>query len=231
MVNRIFKNKLTRGLAQDLERISISTDIGFWKIAKQLAGERKILLSFREMWNLYDGVRKTARLSGDIAELGVFSGGSAKLICQAKGNRRLHLFDTFAGLPSNNYEINKINQGDINGGALKEVRGYLSEYSGLYFYEGIFPYTTVDLKRPVNFSFIHLDADIYEATLEGLKFFYPIMVKSGIILIHDYNAVHLPGVKRAVNEFLKDKPEKIVNLRNKPFSRYYLADQAMIVKQ
>ena len=34
-----------------------------------------------------------------MAEVGVYQGVSAKLICEAKGDKELHLFDTFEGLP------------------------------------------------------------------------------------------------------------------------------------
>ena len=41
----------------------------------------------------------TGKVTGDIAEVGVYKGGSAKIICSAKGDRHLHLFDTFAAFP------------------------------------------------------------------------------------------------------------------------------------
>lgn len=43
--------------------------------------------------------------------------------------------------------------------------------------------------------------DLYQPTIEGLKFFYPRMSSGGIILVHDYNNVRWPGVSKAVNEF------------------------------
>ena len=41
--------------------------------------------------------RFTKKIDGDIAEVGTYRGGSAKLICEAKGEKKLHLFDTFEG--------------------------------------------------------------------------------------------------------------------------------------
>ncbi len=43
---------------------------------------------------------RTEKIKGELAEVGVYKGGSAKLICEAKGNSILHLFDTFEGLPN-----------------------------------------------------------------------------------------------------------------------------------
>lgn len=242
MISRLFTRNTIIRLSQVFMRFIITSDIRFLRLSKQLFCEKKILLGFREMWNLYDAVKKTERLPGDVAELGVYSGGSAKLMCEAKGQKSLYLFDTFCGLPANNFSTNKIKEGEINGGALKEVKDYLIKYANVFFYEGIFPESTVRLKnRLPNFSLVHLDADIYEATLDGLKFFYPLMVKNGIILIHDYQSGHLPGVKKAVSEFLKNKPEKIINLQgkgitvfsavNEVINRFYDSVQGMIIKQ
>lgn len=232
MIKRLLKNNFTKKLARGVERFMICPDVRFKKLSKRLTDERKILLSFREMYNLYDKVRKTAKLEGDIAELGVYSGGSAKLICEAKGDRALRLFDTFCGLPDNDVTVNKISGGEIRGASLAQVKDYLLAYNNVYFYEGIFPDSAVQLKDKLpRFSLVHLDADIYEATLVGLKFFYPLMLKKGIILIHDYGAMHLPGVKKAVVEFLKDKPEKVIELGKGAFIRFYPAVQAMIIKQ
>jgi len=48
----------------------------------------------------------------------------------------------------------------------------------------------------------------YVHTLNGLKFFYDRMVPGGILVSDDYNSpISEPGVKRAIDEFFKDKPE------------------------
>ncbi len=236
------KNIIIINMGRVFARFIIAFEIKFKRLVRQLSGEKKILLGFGEMWNIYYRVKNTAMLPGDIAELGVFSGGSAKLICEIKGRRSLHLFDTFSGLPPNEFSINKINRGEIRGGSLSEVKDYLAKYDNIFFYEGIFPDSVVELgKKSLRFSFVHLDADIYESTLDGLKFFYPLMVKNGVILIHDYYNRYLPGAKKAVSEFLKDKPEEIIvlqgkaitgfNLANKVINRFYYSDQAMIIKK
>jgi len=50
-------------------------------------------LAFKLLW--------LSLFNGDIAEVGVYQGGSAKLICEARNeNKVLYLFDTFEGLPT-----------------------------------------------------------------------------------------------------------------------------------
>ena len=72
------------------------------------------------------------------------------------------------------------------------------------------------------FSFVHLDADLFEPTKNGLEFFYPRVSSEGIILIHDYNA--WPGCRKAVDEFFFLKKESPIPMPDKSGS-------AIIVKQ
>lgn len=65
--------------------------------------------------------------------------------------------------------------------------------------KGFFPDTALNVKD--FFCYVHLDMDIYQSTMDGLKFFWPRMVEQGIIMIDDYYNDHCPGVKKAVDEF------------------------------
>lgn len=59
----------------------------------------------------------------------------------------------------------------------------------------------------------------FQSILDCLEFFYPRMSHGGIILSHDYT---FKGVKRAFDEFFKDKPEVVIKL---------FGSQCMVVKQ
>lgn len=52
-----------------------------------------------EAYQIHNAVVATRDVPGALAEVGVFRGGTARVICEAKGERTLHLFDTFEGLP------------------------------------------------------------------------------------------------------------------------------------
>jgi O-methyltransferase len=154
-----------------------------------------------------------------MAELGVFQGSSAQIICEAKGDRALHLFDTFAGLPQPG-EIEKrfLRRGQFSA-SLPAVQGLLEGYANVSFHGGVFPHSARGLDG-VRFSLVHLDGDLYSSTLAGLEFFFPRMVPGGIIIAHDYST--LPGVEQAFTEFLADRPEAVIELPT---------TQAMIVVQ
>ena len=66
---------------------------------KKIRAETELLLEDIEAYYIYMAVKRTQKVPGDIAEVGVYKGGSAKMICSAKGDKHLHLFDTFEGLP------------------------------------------------------------------------------------------------------------------------------------
>jgi|GEM_PF-773003 len=189
----------------------INCDDDFKKLSQKLYLEGRTCLSVREMWNIYNWVKKTEHINGDIAEVGVYKGGSAKIISEVNKNRKLYLFDTFEGIPENDFSINQINNGELCDSSLDNVKSYLSKYNNIEYFKGVFPDSAANFKKQA-YSFVHLDTDIYEATLAGLEYFYPLVRPGGIILTHDYRTKHLPGVKKAFDEFFKNKPETIIEL-------------------
>lgn len=52
-------------------------------------------------------------------------------------------------------------------------------------------------------ALLHLDMDVYEPTRAALEKLWDRMVKGGVVVIDDYNAVG--GATRAVDEFLESK--------------------------
>lgn len=175
-------------------------------------GFTKPLLSFREMCNIYSLVKKTAQVPGDLAEVGVYRGGSAKIICEAKGDRPFHLFDTFSGLPTPDSSVDILHkEGQMKDTSLEQVMSNLVGYPNLFFYEGLFP-ETADPVHDHAFSFVHLDTDLYQSTKDCLEFFYERLSVDGIILAHDYSSINNPGVRKAFDEFFTGKPEAIIRL-------------------
>jgi hypothetical protein len=168
-----------------------------------------LLMTIREMINLYRVIRKTEHHDGDIAEVGVYRGGSAAIFAHFKGNRHLHLFDTFEGLPEVNKEKDILHKGEMHNTSEQLVRDLLKGYDNFSIYKGIFPFTSDPIKNK-SFSLVHLDTDLYEPTLESLKFFYPRMQKGGIIITHDYSDILTPGVRDAFDEFFAKKPESVI---------------------
>ncbi len=198
-----------------------ATDRDLLVSVSEVARQDRAAMSTHEMINLYRFARQAAGLPGDIAELGVYKGGSARVMGLAtKGTKRLHLFDTFSGIPESTPGVDSVGVGDIAHG-LEDVRRYLVGLP-VQFYPGMFPGTAAALPQDLRFCLVNLDADTYVSTLRALEFFYPRMARRGIICMHDYYSQSCLGVAKAVDEFFADKPEVPIGLWH---------SQAVVAKQ
>lgn len=180
----------------------------FVKQLAKIRTETELLLEDIEAYHIYMTVKRTQKIPGDIAEVGVYMGGSAKIICSAKGDKALHLFDTFEGLPKVD-EIDMVwpfYEGKF-AASFEDVKKYLQDNTNVYFYKGIFPGTSDPIKDTM-FSMVNLDVDCYESTKQCLEFFYSRMNRGGIILSHDY--INTPGVRKAFDDFFEDKTEPVI---------------------
>ena len=197
--------------AGNIEIISYTNiDKSFSVLIKEIKAEKRILLHVVEAYHLYSFVKATANIEGDIAEVGVYKGGSAKIICETRDNSKsIHLFDTFEGLPYETTEkIDEVYEKGHCAASFDDTKEYLSEYNNVYFYKGIFPLTATPVKDKV-FSFVNLDVNVYRSTFDCLTFFYIRMSPGGIIISHDYTS---KGIKKAFDIFFKDKPEVVIKL-------------------
>ena len=154
------------------------------------------------------------RVEGDIAELGVYKGESARLLHLMAPGRNLHLFDTFGGFTSTDlqvengeaaaYSTKNFADTSINK-VLKKIGG---DPSKLHVHAGYFPESASGLEH-VRYALVSMDADLYNPTQAGLAYFYPRLSPGGVILIHDYNH-KWEGLVKAVDEFMQSIPETLV---------------------
>lgn len=179
------------------------------KLIRRVRKECRSLITGFEAFFVYSVAGAQRHRDGVMAEVGVYRGGSARLISEAKGDVPLHLFDTFEGLPEPTEAEQRVHREHQFTCDLETVKTNLEGYSNVHFHPGRFPETGTDVQDE-KFSFAHFDVDLYESTLGCLEFFYPRMVPGGIMLSHDYSI--LTGVKQAFDEFLADKPEQPIEL-------------------
>lgn len=159
-------------------------------------------------------------LEGGIAEVGTYKGGTAYYINMFSKGKPVFLFDTFEGIPLKS-EIDKHAIGDFGGTSYEQVKKQFSDSDNVSVVQGVFPNSANGVIQPSDkFCFVHLDADQYESTMEGLNFFYNKVVPNGVIVFDDWG--WLPGVDKAINDFFADKPEK-------PIQSTYM--QCFIIKQ
>lgn len=186
----------------------------------QLPGEPR-----REIVNLdaWDSVRRDMlvlllrdiverQVPGDIAELGVYKGHTAKLIHRYLPDRMLHLYDTFEGFDPEDvaHESEVSNRRPprrlFSDTSVKAVLRYVNPRNGsVHIHKGIFPASVPESEHDIRYCFVHIDADLCAPIMAGLQHFYPRVEQGGYIVIHDFNA--WPGARRAVTDFFKDRPE------------------------
>jgi O-methyltransferase len=179
------------------------------RLVRKTRSERRSLMNAYEAYTVYSLAKAYRDLPGDMAEVGVFQGASAKLICEVKGDARLHLFDTFEGLPKASKSDGRVHDENQYHCSLDSVKEYLAAYGNVFFHKGRFPDSTADMEER-RFSLVHMDVDLYESTLACLQYFYPRMLGGGVMISHDYSL--LAGVSKAFTEFFAGKTEKPIEL-------------------
>jgi O-methyltransferase len=168
------------------------------------------LVDYPRLNKIRELVKQTEHLPGDIAEVGVYKGGTAYLICSLT-KKDVVLFDTFEGMPAVDESKDRHKEGDFSDTSRDDVDELLDRFDNAFIFEGIFPKETAYyLDQDEVYSFVHLDCDIYTSVKESLEFFYPRMVPGGVIVFDDYGEPNCPGAKLAVDEFMVDKPEWLV---------------------
>ena len=171
--------------------------------------------------------RKCLEVEGDYVELGCYRGDTSLMLAEIlreynvgiveksveKPAKKLWIYDSFEGLPEKTEKDQSALGEDFKAKELfvtkREVKerflraGYkLPVIKKAWFNE----LEGQDLPDKIAFAF--LDGDFYESIRDSLKLIDKKMTKNGIIVIHDYLNPALPGVKRAVDEWLTNKQVK-----------------------
>ena len=204
-------------LKTDFDKIIIASLSGYEAIPMQLQSEygiarekidnsycRIVVLSRLIFLESFAKECKIKNLEGNVAELGVFQGEFAKKINEFFPNKTLYLFDTFEGfderdLIKEDKETQKLGT-HLTNTSVQLVIDKMPHPSNVVIKKGWFPESAVGLDNE-KFCFVNIDTDLYDSILSGLEYFYPKMVRGGIILIHDYYSLGYIGVRQAVSEF------------------------------
>ncbi len=172
----------------------------------------------------------------NFAECGCWKGTSAYLISSMlKGNfeGKFYIFDSFEGLSEFKKKdfienLNFSNSKMLDNHSRKyfasnesKVKSVLSEFNFINIQKGWIPSKFKNFSDK-KFTFVHVDVDLYDPTLECLKFFYPRLEKNGIIVADDYNSTTYPGVKTAWDEFFLDKKKDITFSYESPLGSAFI---------
>jgi len=151
-------------------------------------------------------------IKGSLAEAGVYRGDISRFIHQFAPERTYYLFDTFEGFPRQDLDPDASEDNRFKDTTVEEVLQNIGDTRNIIIKKGRVPDTFQGLEHE-QFAFVLLDLDLYKPTISSLGFFYSRLVKGGYLIIHDYNSPESNwGCNRAVNEFMRDKAEKIIEI-------------------
>jgi hypothetical protein len=170
------------------------------------------------MWLLTRYARAARGLPGNYAEFGVYRGGCSKMVlatADLEPARRLHLFDTFEGIPDSSLAESE-----------REAKfaGRLSDTSAGYVERLLAPWDPIPRLWPGDvfetfpaadtgeLAFVHIDLNAAAPTVHVLEHAYERLVPGAVVVFDDYG---FPGyeVQRAqIDGFLRDRREAVIAL-------------------
>ena len=157
--------------------------------------------------------KMVTHIEGDTAECGAYKGDSSYLICRRTAGlqKQHHVFDSFEGLSTPAPQDGTYwSRGDLAIGE-EAIHEGLKEFDFVVYHKGWIPEKFHEVEGR-KFCMIHLDVDLYQPTLDSLRFFFDRMSPGGLILCDDYGFQTCPGAKEACDSFFSDKLEKVVSL-------------------
>lgn len=171
----------------------------------QAEGSFRSVIPFEGLQALHETVYETNHVRGNLLEVGVYRGGSSRLMALTSPGKRLFACDLFGGACELDPNVDQITSGHI-ASEFTEVVDYLADVPNATLIPGVFRDTHRLLARE-SFSCVHIDVDTYSGTREVLEFAYPRMTPGGRIISDDYSRHECPGVRKAIDEFFSDKPD------------------------
>jgi O-methyltransferase len=176
--------------------------------------QRHSVVSQDRLQILHQFARQSLPLAGEMAEVGVYRGGTALLLAELAGDagKQIHLFDTFSGLPPVDPTIDVHRPGDFSDTGIEQVQKLLRPYSRVYLHAGYFPASVPATLDAATFCFVHIDVDIHRSALDCCEFFHPRLTPGGIMVFDDYGFSSCPGIRKAVDTFFLKRSETPIYL-------------------
>jgi O-methyltransferase len=202
--------RVERGLGAKAARPRVKiTDKAFSRLAKEVIAEERTLLREDRLWTLWQAVANSRALGLPALEAGTYRGGSAAFLAgawqaQSQTDVVLDVIDTFAGHAPGEpgeHDDSVHHVGRFGDTSFEEVSAYLARFPGVRVHEGAFATVSGSLGEQA-YGLVHLDMDLYEPTIDGLRFAHDHVPPGGCVILDDYGARKCPGVVQAAEEFL-----------------------------
>ena len=174
-----------------------------------------------EAYYIIRSIYDSLSVEGSICEFGVAQGMTSMLIANEilalPKIKKLHLFDSFKGLPKPTVhdelkdDIFSLGNMDAYEGTMAYSRKLVEQKlesikfpkQHLTIHAGFFDrILKLNNNLPEKISFAYLDFDLYDPILQSLNFFHTRSSKGSIIIVDDYDFLST-GCKKAVDQFIE----------------------------
>lgn len=177
------------------------------KLLSDQIDESELVVIVRELKRIVQD-----NIAGDVVEFGCYVGTTSVFLAKIlqNTNKKLYLYDSFAGLPEKSIQDNSPLGEQFKAGELLATRKQLiknlqNAKVPMPIIKKAWFSDLIDRDLPVNISFAFLDGDYYDSILDSLLLIEKHLSKGSIIVIDDYGNDALPGAARAVDKWLSTK--------------------------
>jgi O-methyltransferase len=155
---------------------------------------------------------RTRDVPGDVIECGAYKGATSLLLALLGSlnglQQKVLILDTFEGMPDvSGYDLarqpGEFRPPDDQAELIHRQAEALGVAHRVEVHKGLFNNTFAVIgPRDSHFAFVHIDANIYQGTLDACAFTIPRVSPGGVVVFDDYNGVCDLGARLAIDEFL-----------------------------
>ena len=190
----------------------------FGPLAAEVVAEGRSCLYYDRLYVIYEALASLRRYAGAtrpfrIVEVGVYRGGTSAYLARLAAalglaGAEVHAFDTFEGHAAVDVDtaLDPVHRpGHFTDTSYEAVSAYLARYPNVHVHRGRFE-DRCDALAGAPICMMHLDVDLHAPTLHALELCDRQMIDGGVCIVDDYETTSCPGVKAAVQEFLRSHP-------------------------
>lgn len=120
---------------------------------------------------------------------------------------KMHLYDSWDSMKKEDLINNEIaNVGRYYNLNVERTKNNLINFKNETIYHvGYIPDSFSD-SSPEKIAYLHIDLNATKPTIGSLNFFFPRLIRGGIIIFDDYGNTGYPDTKKQIDEFFKNKP-------------------------
>lgn len=136
---------------------------------------------------------------GNFAECGVYAGMSMFFVADLCKNKFIGI-DSFEGVSEpGEYDSDYFKSKKLSI-SISFAEKILKNFDNVDLYKGWIP-EVFDKLNDEQYSYVNIDVDLYDPTRNSIEYFWPRLIKSGVLICDDYGSDKTPGARKAMNDF------------------------------